>query len=205
MLKKYSILLFVAAVIIVPVTVFGVVNWVEKNVGRLPVLNEKNSVIENFKMKNQEGEEVNLGAWENKIVVVDFFFTHCPAICPKMTRNLKRVQSAFAKDNGLAMASFSVDPERDSVARLKQYATQFEIENKNWNLLTGSKKEIYRLARKSFSIIATDGDGGPNDFIHSEKLILVDTQKKIRGFYDGTSEKEVTQLINDIKKLKNES
>jgi protein SCO1/2 len=78
------------------------------------------------------------------------------------------------------------------------------VDESNWELLTGNKKEIYKLARNGFMIVATDGDGGPNDFIHSEKLVLVDKQKRIRGYYDGTSGREVDQLIEDIKKLKNE-
>ena len=75
----------------------------------------------------------------------------------------------------------------------------------NWQLLTGSKQEIYRLARKSFQVVATDGDGGDNDFIHSDQLILIDTKKRIRGYYEGTEEKETAQLIKDIKKLEHEN
>ena len=89
-------------------------------------------------------------------------------------------------------------------AQIKKYADNFAINTTNWNLLTGDKREIYKLARNSFMLVATDGDGGPEDFIHSEKLVLIDKQKRIRGYYDGTGNKEAGQLINDIKKLKHE-
>jgi protein SCO1/2 len=113
------------------------------------------------------------------------------------------VQKAVKNDPALLITSFSIDPERDSVARLKAYATRFNVTGQ-WFLLTGEKKTIYRLARNSFMVTATDGDGGANDFIHSEKLVLVDKSGQIRGFYDGTSETAVRQLIRDIQKLKAE-
>ena len=117
---------------------------------------------------------------------------------------MKRINEVFENDNSVVLNSFTVDPERDSAAQLNKYADRFGIKTKKWDLLTGDKKEIYKLARNSFMIVATDGDGGPNDFIHSERLALIDKQKRIRGYYDGTSDKEVSHLINDIKKLKNE-
>src|SRR5690606_15218278 len=104
----------------------------------------------------------------------------------------------------LLFASFSVDPYRDSVEILQKFSRKYELDNRNWDLITGDKKTIYKLARNSFMLVAADGDGGPEDFIHSEKLVLVDTEKRIRGYYNGTDEKEVTQLIRDIKKLKDE-
>ena len=122
-----------------------------------------------------------------------------------MTANLKKVQAAFAGKKDLLIVSFSVDPERDSVAQLKKFAQRFNIDESNWQLLTGSKQEIYRLARKSFQVVATDGDGGDNDFIHSDQLILIDTKKRIRGYYEGTEGKETAQLIKDIKKLEHEN
>jgi protein SCO1/2 len=122
-----------------------------------------------------------------------------------MTNSLKTVQEAYKDDPTILLHSISIDPERDSATQLRKYADQYEINTKNWSLLTGNKKDIYKMARNSFMIVATDGDGGPDDFIHSEKLVLIDTKKRIRGYYDGTSSKEVNQLIRDIKKLKNEN
>jgi len=204
MRSKNFIWLFIASVIVVPIALFGLVSWYEKTYEPLPVFGGIGHRIGDFKMHNQHGEIVSLASWNKKIVLANFFFTHCPVVCPKMTRNLKKVQAAISNDQDVLIESFSVDPVRDSVSRLATYASQFQIKSENWNLLTGDKKEIYRLARKSFLVSATDGDGGPTDFIHSDKLILIDTEKRIRGYYDGTDEKEVAELIRDIRKLKKE-
>jgi protein SCO1/2 len=120
-----------------------------------------------------------------------------------MVRNLKKVQQLYAGDPLLLINSFTVDPERDSVGQLKSYAGKMDIHD-NWQLITGEKKEIYKLARKSLLVVATDGDGGPNDFIHSELLVLVDQAKRIRGFYNGTDDAEVNNLLRDIKRLEKE-
>ena len=204
-LLRNSIWLFVIAIVCVPVTLFAVVSWYQGKFQQLPVMGGDDHVISEFQMKDHQGRIISEKNWENKIVVADFFFTHCPSICPKMTKNLATVQQAFSNDPGLLIQSYSVDPERDSVGQLSQYAARFGITGSNWSLLTGDKKEIYRLARKSFLIVATDGDGGPQDFIHSDKLVLIDTKKRIRGYYDGTSVSETRQMITDIKKLKKES
>ena len=155
-------------------------------------------------MINQDGEVRSSKEWDGKIVVADFFFTTCPTICPKMTASLKRVSEVY-NDGEVKISSFTVDPERDDPKKLTAYIKKFNLPVQNWDLLTGSKKEIYKLARNSFMLVATDGDGGPGDFIHSENLVLADKKKRIRGYYDGTSNKEVDQLIIDIKKLKNEN
>ena len=201
---KYSIWLFVVLVVVVPLTAFGIINWYESNMQKLPVYGNNINQLISFKMNNQQGKNITNKNWEGKIVVANFFFTHCPVICPKMTRNLKEVQESFIDDDQVLINSFSVDPGRDSVQRLLTYASQFGIKTDNWNLLTGDKKDIYRLARKSFLVVATDGDGGENDFIHSDKVILLDFNKRIRGYYDGTNTNEMKQLIKDIKKLKEE-
>lgn len=203
MQKKISIWLFVSMVILLPLTVFGIVNWYEANFQQLPVLYGKEHKLSDFKMVNQKGYEVTMANWKGKIIVTNFFFTHCPVICPKMTKNLKTVQQYFFNDKNILFNSFSVDPERDSVKQLSRYAYQFDIKG-NWNLLTGDKKEIYRLARKNFFVVATDGDGGPNDFIHSDKIVLIDQADRIRGYYDGSSTAAMEQLIKDINKLKQE-
>ena len=203
MSKKYSIWFFVAAVVLLPMCVFAVVKWYEHGFTKLPVLGVNNHTISDFKLVNQYGATTSLQDWEGKITVNNFLFTHCPSICPKMVRNLKNVQQLFGDDSELLINSFTVDPERDSVAQLKSYASRMDIQ-KNWKLITGDKKQLYKLARKSFLVVATDGDGGPDDFIHSEMLVLVDKQKRIRGFYSGTSEEEVKNLLRDIKRLKDE-
>lgn len=198
---KFHSWLFLLVVIAFPVTVFAVVTWFEKNKQQLPVLNPTSQTIERFSLTNQQGVTKTTDSWNGKIVVANFFFTHCPVVCPKMMKQLKRVEEAYINDPQILINSFSVDPGNDSAGRLHAYAAQMNI-NGAWDLLTGDKQTIYRLARKGFSVVATDGDGGPTDFIHSDKLVLIDTQKRIRGYYDGTDEIEVNQLIKDIKRLK---
>jgi protein SCO1/2 len=191
-----------AVVLTVPFAVYGLVNWYQDRFQRLPVLGAQGHIIADFRFQNQSGQWVSSKDWNGKIVVAHYFFTHCPSICPKMLYQMKRVQ-AYAGVKNLQLLSFTVDPERDSVSRLQQYAAKQGIKGA-WNLLTGDKKSLYRLARNSFLITATDGDGGPDDFIHSERLVLIDAQKRIRGFYNGTDETAVNQLIKDIKKLADE-
>ncbi|MBD0375642.1 MAG: SCO family protein [Flavisolibacter sp.] len=202
MVRKYSIWVFVAAVVLIPVSVFAVVKWYENQYTALPILGPKGHTIGEYTLLDQHGRTATLKDAEGKIVVADFFFTHCPSICPKMTYNLKRVQ-AYSGIANLLITSFTVDPERDSVDQLKKYAEKMEI-NGDWQLLTGTKQDLYRLARKSYKVIATDGDGGPNDFIHSDNLVLIDPQKRIRGYYNGTDEEAVNQLVKDIQKLSRE-
>ena len=198
-----NIWVFVAAVLFIPFTVFGVVKWYENNHQRLPILGPENHKIADFNLIDQYGSNISLNDWEGKIIVANYFFTYCPVVCPKMTYNLKRVQ-AYAGIENLQINSFSVDPERDSVPQLEKFANRFNIKG-NWSLITGDKKQLYALARKSFLIVATDGDGGPNDFIHSEQLVLIDTKMRIRGFYTGTDEAATNQLIKDIQRLSKES
>jgi protein SCO1/2 len=202
MLQKHYLWVFIAVVIAVPLSVYGLMTWYQDRFKPLPVLGPEGHTIAAFQFRNQQGNTVNLQDWNGKMVVANYFFTHCPSICTKMMYQLKRVQ-AYAGTEDLEIISFSVDPERDSVTRLQEYAAKHGI-LKNWHLLTGDKKSLYRLARNSFLIAATDGDGGPDDFIHSDKLVLIDTQKRIRGFYSGIDEAEVNQLIRDIKKLRSE-
>ena len=186
---------------VTPIVVFLIVNWYEHKYTRLPVLSSGDIGIPSYILQNQYGLEVTNKDFKNKILVVDFFFTHCPSVCPKMTKNLQRVQEAMENDTSVLINSFSIDPERDSVGRLREFASKFNITGE-WNLLTGKKRDIYWLARNSFKVDATDGDGGPNDFIHSDKLVLIDASGRIRGYYKGTSLDEVEQLIDDIEKLK---
>ena len=203
--------LFITLVFVLPVMAYALVNWYQNKYEKLPVYNssDKNenllTQLSSFNFLNQDGRKLNKNDWNNKILVADFFFTHCPSICPKMTVSLKEVDDYFNKEKFLQIASFTVDPERDSSAQLKKYSAQFDLNTNQWNLITGSKKDIYKLARNGFKIVATDGDGGPDDFIHSDKIVLIDTQKNIRGYYNGTSPDEIKQLITDIKKLENEN
>ena len=211
MFKWNNIWLYFSIVVAAQIIAYSGYSWYHSKVQKLPVYgteqrgikSEKEHHVSDFNLTNQDGEKRSLDEWNDKIVVADFFFTHCPTICPKMTASLKRVNEAY-NDQNILINSFSVDPERDNPEKLKAYTRKFNISTENWDLLTGPKKEIYKLARNSFMLVATDGDGGPTDFIHSENLVLVDKKKRIRGYYDGTSKNEVDQLIIDIKKLQNE-
>jgi protein SCO1/2 len=203
--RSFSIWLFFLLCFATPVAVFGIVQWYEKNKSVLPQYGGPQHRMEEFKLRNQQGMEVSLSKWKEKIVVANFFFTHCPVVCPKMMNELKYVKQSIGDDGNVCFVSLTVDPQRDSVGRLKDYAQRFGIPTSGWDLLTGDKKQIYRLARKSFLLVATDGDGGANDFIHSDQLVLIDRKLHIRGFYRGTERQDAEQLLIDIKKLKNEN
>ncbi len=158
--------------------------------------------IANFSLTNQNGETITEKTFENKIYVADFFFTTCPSICPVMTKNMTEVQASILDDPEVMLLSHTVTPEIDSVAQLKAYATKNGIVDSKWHLVTGDKKQIYMLARKSYLAVKEDGDGGPNDMIHTENFMLIDKEKRIRGYYDGTKKEEIERLLNDIKILK---
>lgn len=157
-----------------------------------------------FSLTNQNGLTVTEKDYMNKIYVADFFFTTCPSICPKMTANMGLIQENIKTDNQVLLLSFSVTPEIDSVQQLKRYAIQKGVIDSKWNLLTGDKKEIYELARKSYLAVKSNGDGGEHDMIHTENFILVDPEKRIRGFYDGTDTNAMDELLSDIKVLQME-
>jgi len=159
--------------------------------------------IADFSLINQNGDTITQENYRDKIYVADFFFTTCPTICPIMTANLVEVQAALVNDPEVLLLSHSVTPEIDSVAQLKKYAIEKGVNDAKWNLVTGDKKQIYELARKSYLAVQEDGDGGPFDMIHTENFILVDQQRRIRGFYDGTKEEEMDRLLSDIEILKN--
>ncbi len=157
-----------------------------------------------FSLTNQNGETVTEQDYQNKIYVADFFFTTCPTICPKMTANMGQLQNEFLKDPQIQFLSFSVTPQIDSVQQLKKYAIEKGVIDSKWNLVTGNKKEIYTLARKSYLAVKDTGDGGQFDMIHTENFILVDPEQRIRGFYDGTDMEAMQTLIADISTLKEE-
>jgi protein SCO1/2 len=162
----------------------------------------KYHTIADFALTNQNGDIITQEDYKNKIYIADFFFTTCPTICPIMTKNMADIQQEIINDDDVLLLSHSVTPEIDSVAQLKKYAIEKGVDDTKWNLLTGDKKQIYDLARKSYLAVKTDGDGGPFDMIHTENFILVDKQKRIRGFYDGTKKEDIAQLLTDIKILR---
>jgi len=165
----------------------------------------RNHKVADFKLINQNGEIVTQNDYKDKIYVTDFFFTRCMTICPVMTNNMGKLQEVFKNDDEIKFLSLSVTPEMDSIPILKEYAVKKGVIDAKWNITTGDKKHIYELARKSYFAVLDEGDGGLQDFIHTENFILVDKKRQIRGFYDGTDSKDIERLILDIKILQNES
>lgn len=165
----------------------------------------RNHKVADFKLINQNGEIVTQNDYKDKIYVADFFFTRCMTICPVMTNNMGKLQEVFKNDDEIKFLSLSVTPEMDSIPILKEYAVKKGVIDAKWNITTGDKKHIYELARKSYFAVLDEGDGGLQDFIHTENFILVDKKRQIRGFYDGTDTKDIERLILDIKILQNES
>ena len=162
---------------------------------------KKYHTIAPFSMTNQNGETISEKEYDNTIYVADFFFTTCPSICPIMTKNMHTLQEKLVDLPEVKLLSFSVTPQIDSVAQLKRYALKNKVDDTRWNLVTGKKKEIYALARKSYLVVKDDGDGGPYDMIHTENFVLVDKQKRIRGFYDGTQLEAMDDILHDIELL----
>ena len=166
---------------------------------------KKKHYIADFSLTNQNGITITQDDYTDKIYVADFFFTTCGTICPVMTSNMKKVQQAILLDNDIKLLSHTVMPEIDTVAQLKRYAVEKGVLNNKWNLVTGSKKEIYNLARKSYLVAKYDPtkeDG--YGLVHTENFVLVDKQKRIRGMYDGTDDEDINRLLEDIVILKEE-
>jgi protein SCO1/2 len=161
----------------------------------------KYHTISDFSLINQNGDTITEAFYDDKIYVADFFFTTCQSICPIMTKNMKEVQDKLINDKEILLLSHSVTPEIDSVEQLKRYAISNQINDDKWNLVTGDKKQIYNLARKSYLAVEDDPLGN-YDMIHTENFMLIDKKKQIRGFYDGTLESEIIRLLDDIEILK---
>lgn len=165
---------------------------------------KKNHKISDFSLINQDGETITNDTYKDKIYVADFFFTRCATICPIMTGNMAELQKIYKDDKEVMLLSHSVTPVIDSVPILKMYAENKGIDKEKWNITTGDKKHIYDLARKSYFATLDEGDGGEQDFIHTEQFILVDKKRQIRGYYDGTDKTEIERIKKDIDLLKKE-
>jgi protein SCO1/2 len=161
----------------------------------------KSHTIADFSFVNQNGEKITQKNYEGKIYVADFFFTTCGSICPKMTTNMVDIQTAIKNNPKILLLSHTVLPEIDSVAALKTYALKNGVIDAKWNLVTGDKKEIYTMARKSYLAVKMGKPEELFDMVHTENFILVDDKRRIRGFYDGTNKKEIQRLIEDIRFL----
>lgn len=163
-----------------------------------------NHTIADFAFTNQNGKIITQKDYEGKIYVADFFFTTCPTICPKMTDNMVWLQEQIKNNPKVMLLSYSVTPDIDSVPVLKKYALEKGVDDSKWNLVTGNKKDIYYIARKSYLAVKTGKPEDMYDMVHTENFILVDQKRRIRGFYDGTNLEEVKKLLEDINYLSQE-
>ena len=170
--------------------------------------NLKNSsdphTVPDFEFIDQSGDFVNQTTVENKIYIAEFFFTSCPGICPTLTKHTKRIQDAFLTDEDVMILSHTVYPEHDSVPVLAAFADLHGIQSEKWKLLTGSKKDLYGISRKGYFAISYEPDLSEYGFIHTENVVLVDKERRLRGIYNGTKPHEINRLIEDIHILKKE-
>lgn len=210
--KSFSKALILIGILVIPSIGYIIVSSGKNNYVPLAIFGPKepSSVVGDtvyhtvapFSLPDQSGKIFSSDELKDKIYVADFFFATCKTICPKMTMQMKRVQEAYKVDPEIMLLSYTVNPEKDTVEALARYAEENGAIPDKWHFLTGDKKQIYDLARNSYFVTAMKGDGGPDDFVHSEKLVLIDKDKRIRGFYDGTDYESVNLLIDEIKVLK---
>jgi len=212
---KQTVILFI--VLFVPVVGYFLLKTGTNHYKALPIFGEKYTEttivkgkeredtiyhrVTGINFQDQQNQTINDSVLAGKIKIVNFFFTTCKTICPKMSTQMERVQKRVQTIDEIQILSFTVNPEIDNVAALATYAAAHHAINTKWHFLTGPKKEIYDLARRGYLVTALQGDGGPDDFIHTEMFVLVDHQNRIRGYYDGTTAKTVDSLIDDIKVL----
>lgn len=164
----------------------------------------KYHTIADFSFVNQNGDTITQKNYEGKIYVADFFFTTCGSICPKMSTNLVEVQKAVLNNPKVMLLSHTVFPEVDSVSVLKAYAIKYGVVDSKWNLVTGDKKEIYTMARKSYLAVKLGRPDQLYDMVHTENFVLVDQKRRVRGFYDGTNKEDIKRLLEDIDFLSQE-
>ena len=176
-------------------------HWIDANSPELQDFHQ----IPDFNLLNQDGVVTTAATFENKIYVTDFFFTACPGICPKMTKNMGILHDKFLKDDEVMLLSHSVTPDRDSISVLKEYADERAIDSNKWHLVTGDRAEIYTLGRQQYFIEEDMGlESSMDEFLHTENFVLVDQNRHIRGIYNGLNLTSIDQLIADIKTLKKE-
>lgn len=191
----------------------------DKNEKKLPIIGERtteervvdgNTVMDTiyhqipaFTFINQDSLPLTDKDFDNKIYVANFFFTHCPSICPTMQRNLLKVYEKYHGDERIAFLSHSIDFKYDSPSVLKSYAEKLGVTNKQWQFVTGDKKDIYGIAEK-YLVYTQEDESAPGGYDHQSYLVLIDPQKRIRGAYDGTNDEQVSQLFRDLEILLNE-
>lgn len=154
--------------------------------------------IQNFQFTDQDGKTITQETFKGSIYVTDFFFTTCHSICPIMSNQMEKVYTKYKGNGEVKFLSHTVDPEIDTVEQLKAYAIKHNADASQWMFVTGNKKDLYAIARTGYLLNAEQGDGGPDDFIHTQNFALIDKDKHIRGFYDGTDSTDMYHLIQDI-------
>jgi protein SCO1/2 len=215
--NPYSIFIFLGIFSVLMITIIYLFS---NNTRKLPVFNpvdvnprlvdksvrnvKHGHKIADFTLINQNGDTITQDTFKDKIYVANFFFTSCKGICPVMATNMETVQESFKNDPNVLFLSMSVTPNKDSVSVLKAYAKEKGAILNKWHFTTGDKKEIYNLARKSYMAVLDEGDGGDQDFIHTEQFMLIDKKRQIRGFYDGTKPEDIEVLKKDIRVLEKE-
>lgn len=176
---------------------------IDNKMNPLPIYGDENHSVPSFVFTNQLDQEFKSELHNEKIWVVNYFFTSCPSICPKMMKNIQEVHDIVRSNSDIILLSFTVDPKRDTPERFSSYLDNYNVDHSTWQLLTGDKKDLYRLARKSFLISATDGGGDEDDFIHSENIVILDKNKKVRSIINGIApdaDREILKVISRIKK-----
>lgn len=157
--------------------------------------------IQDFQLVDQDSSIVTNETFANQVYVADFFFTSCPTICPKMKAQMLRVYERFEENAEVAILSHTIDPSYDTVALLSDYANRLGVTSNKWKFVTGDQDYIYDLAEQSYVSVVDEDEGAPGGFVHSGAFLLIDKQRRIRGFYDGTVSEQVDVLMSDIEKL----
>jgi len=216
-------LLALCVILLVPLVFFSVTDYESKGALAMPARFYVDTVIStiengkqvtdtiwhkvpNIELQNQLGNPVSLDQLKGRVIVADFFFTHCPGICPTLTRNMKRLQDAIklrddtkrADTSFVQFLSFTVDPERDSSAALKKYADKYGANPDMWWFLTGPKKKIYDFAIDELKLGISDGEGVDSNFIHTQKMVLLDKDRVVRGYYDGLDSAALGKMAEDF-------
>jgi protein SCO1 len=178
--------------------ILGARKPVEKTVDGKTLVDTVYKTIPSFSLVNQDSTEITNRDFDKKIYVADFFFISCPDVCPVIQRNMLKVYKKYKNNGEVKLLSHTIDPKHDAPYRLKQYAKKLGVEGTQWEFLWGDKQSIYSLAKNDYMVSVDDDTKGPGGFAHEGYLVLVDEQKRMRGVYDGTNDKEVDKLMKDM-------
>ncbi len=182
---------------------YGLVVVFENNIA-LPVYGNEGHVVDDFVLTDQQARSFSSGEHRGKIWIVNCFFASCPIVCPKVMKNIQEVHDLVRNDPTIVTLSLTVDPKRDTPERLFEYGRKYNANPNSWFLLTGDKKDLYRLARSEFLLSASDGAGDEGDFIHSENILVIDPDGRIRDIINGTDPAADQNILKSVKKLKTE-